>query len=671
MDEQILGIHMPCGHPFSLDQINKTFDVKTNITRWRKSSDLKKVFSRSKNATISDDSVLSLKCVQKHGERTTNIILTLPFLRKEVLSEWQSHWPDTAAPELYAINRYCKKHYEKPYFSVSGECLRKDMSEKELHSVSNHELTAVSTYFAQTLQNSPIDIALLITNVFSHIHADPDDVLAHHALWAICSAYDCSLPIQFLLHRRPELLKYYDYLDWYAIDSVFSDEDPIKSLKTGYEHSINFYTHFPRAIHTGFIDETIKSHAEKLLSHTAKRVFSSNQDSVYHSHHDLSDYARLIFDIKMTQNALDLYFNTFFDDIVSMSLTDIDRYIEERRLCAEKFKETTGEDKLPKLNSTQYEEVKRLLFSEQFKKPTMILNLESEEFKSAIAELRASLKEPFEILSKLSKEYSTLASDPIKNRKELTELLVKIDTQVNDSITDIEEADELFLMISNQIHQMIEKLKNKSSEGSSAKINELQSQLDKRDNELFEKEAIIEKLNSKLEKANSNSNPKTQDVIIRVEEAKAIGTVIKDASITPETVLKVLAEMYPDHLNILESAYDSAREVDGFRLTKRMFDLINTLVTQYLPSIIQGNPDTEARKCFGIKAYAANESKTVSSSPKLMHYRQFKVDGKRVEMQQHLNIGVAHDQLQTMRIYFKIIDNKAYIGYAGKHLPNK
>ncbi len=139
---------------------------------------------------------------------------------------------------------------------------------------------------------------------------------------------------------------------------------------------------------------------------------------------------------------------------------------------------------------------------------------------------------------------------------------------------------------------------------------------------------------------------------------------------TPEACLVILAKVYPQRLVVLPTALDSAREVSSFSQSRRLLDMLNRLVTEYLPRFLKGG-DTAARATFTNNEFAARESDSVVNNKQFLAYRIFAVDGRQVEMLKHLKVGVADDPKSTIRVHFEIdqTSKRVIIGHCGLHLP--
>ena len=139
----------------------------------------------------------------------------------------------------------------------------------------------------------------------------------------------------------------------------------------------------------------------------------------------------------------------------------------------------------------------------------------------------------------------------------------------------------------------------------------------------------------------------------------------------PEQILHLLAHLFPNELVVLDSAYDSAREIERFRNSRRAFELLWRLATEYPALMRSGNGHrASCDDLFGGDAYAAQDH---DSSDYCRRARTFHYAGKAIYMPEHLKIGKSFDPNETLRIHFKWLNDegKVAIGHCGKHLPQQ
>ena len=133
--------------------------------------------------------------------------------------------------------------------------------------------------------------------------------------------------------------------------------------------------------------------------------------------------------------------------------------------------------------------------------------------------------------------------------------------------------------------------------------------------------------------------------------------------------LAVLARKYPTRLVVLPSAYASAREAEGFEQTQRAVELMERLVTEYLPALERGG-DALAREKFTPCEYSATESESARTSKRAMELRTFDYEGEPRQFLRHLRIGTSSSPYHGWRCYFfhDAERSKIVIGHCGKHL---
>ncbi|CAM3436712.1 hypothetical protein [Parendozoicomonas haliclonae] len=128
-------------------------------------------------------------------------------------------------------------------------------------------------------------------------------------------------------------------------------------------------------------------------------------------------------------------------------------------------------------------------------------------------------------------------------------------------------------------------------------------------------------------------------------------------------VLRLAEDLYGEQLVILDNAKSSVQSlgVDHAGTLARQLQL---LVDEYLPAILSGTPDSEARKCFPTNVYSPKESVYVSQNQRCLAERMFVYNGEEHFFEQHLRVG------KNIRIHF-ILDQEnqcVVIGHCGYHL---
>ena len=193
--------------------------------------------------------------------------------------------------------------------------------------------------------------------------------------------------------------------------------------------------------------------------------------------------------------------------------------------------------------------------------------------------------------------------------------------------------------------------------------------------EMEELTSSLEQENASVKRENHSLKQRVAYEPARLENAQPldiaddtlIALITQNRTPNPEEILRFYQSMAPDRLEVLDSAFDSARDADNFHLPYRLSDLMHKLIFEYLDLIKSGNPDAEARKVFG-KGYSAKESETVTSNKRLRAMREFYYGGENVLFLQHLSVGRNYGTQLCIRVYFKVIEGKIVIAYCGSHL---
>ncbi len=151
---------------------------------------------------------------------------------------------------------------------------------------------------------------------------------------------------------------------------------------------------------------------------------------------------------------------------------------------------------------------------------------------------------------------------------------------------------------------------------------------------------------------------------------EALLAVVAGNSLRPEQCLHVLACLHGERVEILDSAWASARDAASFKHGDRLLRLLVTLVTEYWDRMVDGRGDAQAREVFGDKAFAAKESKTAMGNERARQERTFNFGGTRYEMWRHLKIGAKDAAEESIRVYFDWAadERKILIGHCGEHL---
>jgi hypothetical protein len=137
---------------------------------------------------------------------------------------------------------------------------------------------------------------------------------------------------------------------------------------------------------------------------------------------------------------------------------------------------------------------------------------------------------------------------------------------------------------------------------------------------------------------------------------------------SPLECLDAIQSSYTGKCIVLQSAKDSAREMNLFSYGRRLLEMLIRLVTHYRIKLLEQG-DNEARKVFGKNEYAAKESKTVMGNKTMRGQRIFEYEGEQIEMVRHLKIGADENITKTIRVHFywDAGRKKIVIAYGGEH----
>jgi len=174
---------------------------------------------------------------------------------------------------------------------------------------------------------------------------------------------------------------------------------------------------------------------------------------------------------------------------------------------------------------------------------------------------------------------------------------------------------------------------------------------------------VIQALKNNLENAGAG---RTSDL----DTEGLLSLVCNPGPPTPLECVEIIESIYGDKCTVLESAKDSARDMNLFTFGRRLLDMLRRLVTEYRVKLLEGG-DNEARKVFGKNEYAAKESESVMANNTMRRQRTFEYEGRQVEMFRHLKIGSDENITKTIRVHFHwdAERKKIVIGYCGEHFP--
>ena len=159
--------------------------------------------------------------------------------------------------------------------------------------------------------------------------------------------------------------------------------------------------------------------------------------------------------------------------------------------------------------------------------------------------------------------------------------------------------------------------------------------------------------------------PQTRDIAPSAIIFKDVIQLLKQKATCAE-ILKLAEDLYGHRLCVLNSARESVQDL-GLEHAVTVARQLQILVDDYLPSILAGQPDSVARKCFPTNVYSAKESATVAHSSSLSAERTFTYKNEEHYFEQHLKAG------KNIRIHFILdqVDECVVIGHCGMHLSTQ
>jgi hypothetical protein len=185
-----------------------------------------------------------------------------------------------------------------------------------------------------------------------------------------------------------------------------------------------------------------------------------------------------------------------------------------------------------------------------------------------------------------------------------------------------------------------------------------------------EKAQEAEKLRNKIVAFDSAMQlRRNQSVQISDGQRKAI---VESCPKNLEAALIVLQMAYPDRVEVLKSAIESAKTSKSFRDMDKAWKFMKLLIEQYWLEVQKGG-DTNARKVFPQNNYAARESEKVECNRNAMERRTFCYNGEKILMVKHIKIGRSDSLFETFRLHFEYYDKekKIIIGHCGEHICSK
>lgn len=163
---------------------------------------------------------------------------------------------------------------------------------------------------------------------------------------------------------------------------------------------------------------------------------------------------------------------------------------------------------------------------------------------------------------------------------------------------------------------------------------------------------------------------KDQNFELTKEKLEILRSACKREVKSLSDALLLLEILFPDRIEILDSAWSSAKKSEAFNAPQKAWELMFKLGNEYWAAVQEGG-DAKAKNVFTDKDFSARDSKGVETNTKAKKLRTFEVNGKEIVMWKHLKIGNKDSAFETFRLYFELEEKKIYIGHCGKHLDHK
>jgi hypothetical protein len=200
-------------------------------------------------------------------------------------------------------------------------------------------------------------------------------------------------------------------------------------------------------------------------------------------------------------------------------------------------------------------------------------------------------------------------------------------------------------------------------------MNQIRSDYEAKEQEVRELRAHIDNLKHTLKGQQSNDDGRDDIIEAMAPLRDALADVLK-GSPRLQSVVELMATLYPDRIVFLATARDSAKESDrgGFNQGKRALEILHKLATEYWQQLADGKSDQHAKTVFGKNEYAAKEAGALSNDGR--RHRTFSYRGHDVVMEKHLKLGIKDSAAETLRVHFEWFakEKMIIVGHCGKHL---
>lgn len=597
-------------------------------------------------------------------------------------------------PEVFLLNRYAKKIQDTPIFESIDQLTDREVDRDDGTS-EKHPMEMLAFVRCEALHN--ISSLFVVRTIISDLLARAyEDVLADNergkdaaaAIFALGSLTECRWFLDYVYQKSPEIFnKHYSSLSFFNPERLIAKEhatgekptqeeimqgyEPIDLDLTSDQFSRLMSLH-SEALRLPLLEMRISELAENMSFDVEEPLAALDNldnllDDTASCETHLRTVRREIQDLVI--HRLPLYMTDHIDRLVQV----IDRFfavfdkfekpdLEEMRETVKAFCDDLHNAKSPKVAGllAGVMQVDQLVDS---------------------AEMNVG-----EILSEheaLTEEIRSLSQEPGKNRERIQAALAEmseLDDAVEQSLDHINQSITALKNTMEMAHFRIMEVHEEDSGSSQPDPSHDLEDAYERDEDYEELLEISESENRKLNKELLEVKAQNENLIgalstQRESEASegmsgslrelVLKKFVQQERLSVEECLVLTKALFPETV-ILPSAWSSAAEYTHFEYTEKLSDCLMTLAGRYVELIANGTPDSEARKLFPNKMFAANESETIASGS-LRKDREFLYNGEHHYFDKHLRIGVATDVRKTIRVHFDVIDNKLVIAFCGEH----
>lgn len=138
--------------------------------------------------------------------------------------------------------------------------------------------------------------------------------------------------------------------------------------------------------------------------------------------------------------------------------------------------------------------------------------------------------------------------------------------------------------------------------------------------------------------------------------------------LSPEEILRFYSYAAKDRVKILDSAWKSARGAEHFAQPDKLIEMLGKLLFEYLDEVRKGVSMGKVGREMFSNGFAARESQTVQVTPQMRAQREFIYQGTPRFFEYRLRVGNGWGPVESMRVYFDVLDNRVVVAYVGPHL---